>query len=405
MKIILLSFLIIVSTTIGFSQMWVDGCPQTDLYLEVFEVNGSDVTFEIRLKQASTSMCGSFGLGNADFVLDFNNAAFTAPALSLVPGFFNLVDKTGTSSFVLEFVYVTQSAISVIGAAGSQQLVFNINGPVPTTPSSFDQGVAIIDDTQEWVYGRFTVSGYDGISPLGLDWAVPKFGGNNPLATGIFGIEDDDFDGDGVSFLSVDVIINSSSVLLDLELSDFTAAAYGSTHSKLNWETATESDMSHFVVQRTLNGNNWSDVGTVQAQGNSNSSVNYSFIDRNAYTLGTGKVTYYYRLKSIDLDGTFEFSDTEAVVFNSKAEAGGVSIQPNPAFDYIEIGLSKDVTALYDVTYQLIDVSGRSVLEGQFSDNYERLDIRNVATGMYFISILHDGVKQLEPQKVVIARH
>ncbi len=405
MKKVLLFFLLIVIANTSYAQMWVDGCPGTDIVLEVIEVKGADVVFEVRLKQASNSMCGSFGLGSTDFVLDYNNAAFPNASITPMSGFCDFVNKGGVGTTVQIVYEALGTSVAINGAPGSEQIVLNLNAPAPTNQGQFDSGVAIIDDAKFYTFGRFTLSGYDGTSPLGLNWAVPPFGGGGSgLSTLVFGLEDGDFDSDGTSFLSVMVLINSSSVLLDLELTSFDAEVSGRTHAKLDWETAMESELSHFIVQRTIDGTSWTDVATVQANGNSNTSLNYSFLDRDVYTLGTGKARFYYRLKSIDVDGTFEFSNVESVIFTSKDIDGGISVQPNPAFDYLEVGLSKNVNQLYNVTYQMVDVSGKIVAEGQFVDASVRLDVTHVATGMYFLSVLHDGVKVLEPQKVVIAR-
>lgn len=403
MKKTLLFLMLALICSTGFAQPWVDDCPEADIMLDIVEVKGSDVVIEIRLRQSATSACGSFGLGSADFVLDFNNSAFMNPTITPQGGFCDFVDKSGNGSTV-QFIYETISTSATInGAPGAQQIVMNLNGPAPGNQGSFDSGVAIIDNSKEWVFGRFTISGYDGASPLGINWSVPPFGGSG-LSTLLFGLEDGDYDNDGVSFLSVMILINSSSVLLDLELTAFDAAVFGRTHSKLDWETALETDLSHFLVERTVDGVNWQPVGNVQAVGNSTTSLDYSFIDRNVYLPGTGKAIFYYRLKSIDFDGTFEFSDIRAVAFNSKDAEGGLSLQPNPAFDYIEVGLNKDVTAIYDVTYQLIDVSGKVITEGRFDNSYVKLDVKHIATGMYFFRVLHDGAMMLDPKKVVIAR-
>lgn len=399
--LLFLTLALICST--AFAQPWVDNCPEADLVLDIVEVKGADVTFEIRIKQSATSACGSFGLGNADFVLDFNNAAFMNPTVVPVAGHCDFVDKSG-AGFLVQFVYETNgTSATLVGNPGSTQVVINLNGPAPGNQTSFDSGVAIIDDSKEWVYGRFMLSGYDGTSPLGMDWSIPAFGGGG-LSTLLFGLEDGDYDNDGVSFLSVMILINSSSVLLDLELTEFDAVKFGRNSTKLDWATAMESDLSHFVVQRTVDGISWQDVGTVQAVGNSVETLDYSYIDRNVYLPGTGKAIFYYRLKSLDLDGTFEFSNIRVVTFESKDAEGGLSLQPNPAFDYIEAGLNKDVTHIYDVTYQLIDVSGKVIAEGRFDDSYVRLDVKHIASGMYFFKVLHDGTSMVDPKKVIIAR-
>lgn len=74
----------------------------------------------------------------------------------------------------------------------------------------------------------------------------------------------------------------------------------------LTWSTATESNSSHFEIERRKeNEADWISAGRVGSSGTSTEIKNYSFVDKN---INSGK--YYYRLKAVDYDGTFEYSET-----------------------------------------------------------------------------------------------
>lgn len=73
---------------------------------------------------------------------------------------------------------------------------------------------------------------------------------------------------------------------------------------ELEWETATELNNYGFEIEKKVDREPWEKIGFVNGYGNSNSSKYYSFIDKN---VTSGK--FYYRLKQIDLDGSFEYSD------------------------------------------------------------------------------------------------
>ena len=77
---------------------------------------------------------------------------------------------------------------------------------------------------------------------------------------------------------------------------------------QLKWQSSEEKNTSHFEVERSADGKNFSQVLTKKAQGNSASLVSYNAID-NSPLAGTS----YYRLKMVDLDGTFEYSKLVAV--------------------------------------------------------------------------------------------
>ena len=89
-----------------------------------------------------------------------------------------------------------------------------------------------------------------------------------------------------------------------VELTSFTANASSNSVS-LTWTTASELNNSGFNVERSVNENeDWKVIGFVEGNGTTTEQKNYSFIDKN---LGTGK--YSYRLKQIDLNGEFEYSN------------------------------------------------------------------------------------------------
>jgi hypothetical protein len=98
--------------------------------------------------------------------------------------------------------------------------------------------------------------------------------------------------------------IDLGDVPLPVELSSFTANINGNT-VELNWQTATERNNYGFEIQRRKDGNEeWAKIGFVEGAGNSNSPRTYSFTDK---VNTNGK--YSYRLKQIDLDGSYEYSN------------------------------------------------------------------------------------------------
>lgn len=105
----------------------------------------------------------------------------------------------------------------------------------------------------------------------------------------------------------------STNSALPVELTTFTAFAEENKVA-LNWETATEVNNYGFEIERqkatetTINFDNWEKIGFVEGHGNSNSPKIYSFTD-NAVTSGN----YYYRLRQVDIDGQFEYSDVVEV--------------------------------------------------------------------------------------------
>jgi len=83
-------------------------------------------------------------------------------------------------------------------------------------------------------------------------------------------------------------------------------------YSNLTWETALEINNSGFKIERSLDGINFDSIGWVSGHVNSTVSNSYFFND---YSIQRGNI-YYYRLKQVDLDGNFEYSDIISVNFS-----------------------------------------------------------------------------------------
>lgn len=132
--------------------------------------------------------------------------------------------------------------------------------------------------------------------------------------------------------------------ILPVELLAFQATATAAG-VRLNWTTATESDVQHFVVERAPDAVQWVPLTTVDAVGQSNSTVNYAWTDRMPLT-GTN----YYRITSVDLDGSATSSAIESVEW---AEAPDL-VHPNPSTGIFRV-------ANHGGTVRVTDATGRAV--------------------------------------------
>lgn len=124
----------------------------------------------------------------------------------------------------------------------------------------------------------------------------------------------------------------------------------------------------------------WKNLGFVDVKsvnGNSSSTHNYNFADKAPL-----KGVNYYRLKMVDLDGTFAFSSVKVI----SIENGSLSIStyPNPVQDELIIGGLSGAE-----TIKVLDISGRIIVESNNTMNQSKktLDIRSLTNGMYVISI------------------
>ncbi len=172
---------------------------------------------------------------------------------------------------------------------------------------------------------------------------------------------------------------------LPVELSLF-SAAIKNNFVELNWKTETEVNSNSFVVERTLADEvAWINAGIVKAKGNSNSPVKYSFTDANIISGNK----YLYRLKMIDNDGSFSYSNVVEVSAILPDEFILEQNHPNPFNPITSIRYSIPQSFVGGVvTLKIFDNLGNevaSLVEEQKSAGvYEiKFDASNLASGTY----------------------
>ena len=175
---------------------------------------------------------------------------------------------------------------------------------------------------------------------------------------------------------------------LPVELVQFNADCQNNGTVKLSWTTASEINNDYFDVQKSFDASDFFSIGTVAGNGNSNTINYYEFIDEESGTA-------YYRLKQVDFDGKFDYSDV--VVASCKTDNFEIK-----AYDNFS-GFAVQVLANFSdkVTIEIVDTRGRliasksvNIIEGM---NNFQLD-ENISTGIYFIRL--NGEKMNESLKV-----
>ena len=182
--------------------------------------------------------------------------------------------------------------------------------------------------------------------------------------------------------------------ILPVRLSSFTGV-WNEKYPDLKWTTQFEINNKYFDVQRSFDGINFETAGTVNGRINSSVPNYYNFKDYDASnTVGI----IYYRLKQVDLDGNFSFSNI-INVRNNHAEL--VSIYPNPTADFIIIKTALNTSA--EIKYRLINSSGKLILEGS-QNSGSKINLGNVAAGLYFIKVTLPNGKA-ETKTITIAKN
>lgn len=182
--------------------------------------------------------------------------------------------------------------------------------------------------------------------------------------------------------------------ILPIKLLKFSAEQIKSGNL-LKWTTATEVNNDYFVVESSIDMVNFKEIGRVDGAGNSNNVLNYQFVD---YT--TFEKVIYYRLKQVDFDGVYTFSEIVAV---KKTNEGEVNIYPNPAKEVLFLDINSKEEAVYTVRY--VNVLGAIVQEkiivGAGSNTYQLAEFKQLNSGIYFVQLINENNEVIKYQKIV----
>jgi len=151
----------------------------------------------------------------------------------------------------------------------------------------------------------------------------------------------------------------------------------GTTTSKgnmLNWATTEEVDNSGFDVERSDDGQRFEQVAFVPANQSRFSEHNYAYFD----TPLTSEVTYY-RLKQIDLDGTFGYSEIISVRNGADLETG-TSISPNPVVNNLTVVNGKGEAIIFNT-------AGQQITQVTITTVKQDIDVSDLPQGTYVLRI------------------
>jgi Bacterial Ig domain len=139
---------------------------------------------------------------------------------------------------------------------------------------------------------------------------------------------------------------------LPVKLISFSGRLNG-TKVDLNWVTANELNTKQFEVERGSDGISFTKIGAVAAKGNSNTATSYDFVDPSPLA-GVN----YYRLKIVDIDGKFEYSQIVIIRIDNSIQLI-TKVAPNPFTGKIDVYLT--LTHNTAVDFRFIDINGRMV--------------------------------------------
>jgi hypothetical protein len=188
-------------------------------------------------------------------------------------------------------------------------------------------------------------------------------------------------------------------LIVPVELINFTAEVTGKDVT-LNWKTATETNNMGFEIERMFSKDVWETAGFIEGHGTTSDEKSYFFKDNN---LKSG--SYNYRLKQIDLDGTYEYSQVVEVEINVPDEYNLSQNFPNPFNPVTTIQFNLPQNEY--VTLKIFDVLGNEVAtiaSGEFNAGSHKIEFSadKLSSGIYLYRITagkYTNVKKLQVLK------
>jgi hypothetical protein len=164
----------------------------------------------------------------------------------------------------------------------------------------------------------------------------------------------------------------------------------------LDWQTATEENTSHFILQKSMDGANYQSIGTVQAAGNSSTGKNYSLTDHSIPAS-----TVYYRVVLIDADGRTMMSNI--VSLTGKKSDQQLYVYPSPVKNQFNI-MVQIPDRHVQATFQLLDMSGKIIWAKQYDlqkgNNYLSMYRTAETKGIYILQCWYNN--EVRQQKIII---
>ena len=184
---------------------------------------------------------------------------------------------------------------------------------------------------------------------------------------------------------------NCFDIALPLKLSSF-GARVNNCNVNLNWVSESETDFKNYKIESSTDGQNFKAIATISPLQNNISSVQqYSYQDKSPQQ---GKV--YYRLKMINIDGSFGYSNT--VVMNLDCNKSSVVVYPNPVSDMLNVNVTNsDDNA---TTANLFDPDGRMAYTKKLMSGTNLIDMKKFPKGLYLLE-LHTNKGETQHFKII----
>jgi hypothetical protein len=351
-------------------------------------VVGTDFFFDIYLQRTGSN---DLYVGNAQFILTFNNGAFSSPGIAKeAVTFWNLRCTNGTS---VGSLYRSATGVGISG----NEIQIQVNQVAFGDQSDFDNNIAKIDNLESThQVGRYKVSGISNPSAnMNLQWV--SSGDPHPKA---FSLRNTD---PWTSTEATGTWTNPSDQPLPIELTLLTASVVRDNDVEAEWKTVSETNNYGFEVYRKRGeSGEWKKIAFLEGHGTTLMAHSYTYDDR---SLGFGK--YSYQIRQVDLDGTSKaFPQVDVTVGVGPGMFILAQNYPNPfnPSTVIEFVVPQSGYATVKV-YNLLGQKVATAFAGNAEAgtiNTARFDATNLPSGTYFYTLRSGG--KVDTKRMILMR-
>jgi hypothetical protein len=169
----------------------------------------------------------------------------------------------------------------------------------------------------------------------------------------------------------------------------------GDNGVEIKWQTASENNSDFYAVERSLDGQNWNEIKTIIAAGNSVSLIDYGVVDTDRIA-----ATRYYRLNQVDKDGKSTFHGP--VSSTCSDEALTMTLFPNPTSANVSVAIQTETPGMVELTFNSMDGKLITSLTAMVDAGSSILpvNIEGNKVGVYLVNISLNGKTSIE--KLVI---
>lgn len=254
-------------------------------------------------------------------------------------------------------------------------------------PMAFAGGTTVSGGS---AYQKFAGFGSLAMSAFGASWAagVPvtlfRITPSDPSAD--FEVSADVWTTDNngtyyVELASLDRTGTICSSIFPVEGLSFQAHKLPGRGATLSWQTVREENSAYFAIEKSLDGSLFEQIGEVEAAGFSEQPQTYAFMDEGQMAFET-----IYRLKQIDLDGRFAYSELERLVWDENHIG---QVYPNPTKDMAQFEFVSDTR--FDLNLSIYNSLGQQIEKNSFpievGSNQVRILLGHLNYGVYQVQL------------------